>query len=65
MAAVEAVCAHLKTMSRPVTTPEEIAQVLFRSGSLVIVYCGSSSIRMTDFRAIFFHDIDAGYPVLS
>ena len=24
---MEAVCAHLKTMSRPVTTPEEIAQV--------------------------------------
>merc|ERR1719153_965160 len=27
MTAVEAVCAHLKTISRPVTTPEEIAQV--------------------------------------
>ena len=28
MSAVEAVCEHLKTLSRPVTTPEEIAQVL-------------------------------------
>jgi len=27
MSAVEAVCEHLKTLSRPVTTPEEIAQV--------------------------------------
>ena len=27
MSAVEAVVEHLKTLSRPVTTPEEIAQV--------------------------------------
>ena len=29
MSAVEAVVEHLKTLSRPVTTPEEIAQVIF------------------------------------
>jgi hypothetical protein len=63
MAAVEAVCAHLKTMSRPVTTPEEIAQVLFDP---VLRHCVPWLEYAHDgfsvFICPFVHDTHAGYP---
>ena len=39
MAAVEAVCEHLKSLSKQVTTPEEIAQVSFTEPQGCIFFC--------------------------
>ena len=52
MAAVDAIVDHLKTLSRPVTTPEEIAQV--RMGAYVdkIVYFPTFSSFITQFSLV-------------
>ena len=49
MAAVDAIVDHLKTLSRPVTTPEEIAQVRMAEYVDKIVYFPTISSFITQF----------------